>query len=267
METLFQSNEWSNNHFLRLARSGEIQYIAGMETRSYRVKIAGIRPLTAEVHELALKVMEPPSLTFRPGQSIAITIPSPSSHQAVRRYYSVSSPPSVRDHISLVFNGGEQGVGTQFLRNQVLGQELMVEGPFGSFYLQDDPDQKLLFVATGTGIAPIRSMIATVLENGRTQPMTLLWGLRCEADIYFLEELEAWSSRFPQFSYILTLSQPGTQWRGERGRVTRILETMENVDECAVYVCGGRKMVAEVIALLHQRGVSRIYRERFHDDP
>ncbi|MGE0478523.1 MAG: FAD-binding oxidoreductase [Nitrospirales bacterium] len=236
-----------------------------MSWQSYRVKITSVRLLAPEVSELTLTVVDPPALTFQPGQAVAIAVPTSYSKTPIRRYYSLTSPPSSSNQICLLFDQGEQGIGSEFLRNQSVGQELVIQGPFGSFFLQDDPDRELLFVATGTGIAPIRSMIATMLENGKSQPITLLWGLRRESDVYFIEEFESWAAKYPYFSFILTLSQGDSQWSGHKGRVTDLLRDMKDLERFAVYVCGGRKMVAEVTDLLHQRGVTRIYRERHHE--
>ncbi|MDR4493225.1 MAG: ferredoxin--NADP reductase [Nitrospirales bacterium] len=236
-----------------------------MSWQSYRVKIASVRMLVPDVSELTLTVVDPPALTFQPGQAIAIAVPTSHSEAPIRRYYSLTSAPSSSNRVCLLFDQGEQGIGSEYLRNQSVGQELVIQGPFGSFCLQDDPDRELLFIATGTGIAPIRSMIASMLENGRSQPVTLLWGLRRESDIYFFEEFESWTVQYPQFSFTLTLSQGGNQWPGHKGRVTQLLRDMKNLERYAVYVCGGRKMVREVTALLHQRGVTRIYRERHHE--
>lgn len=250
-----------------LASEEKIQYISCMGSGTYKVEISSIRSLTPDVHELALKIVDPPALEFQPGQAISINVPSSSADKPIRRYYSVSSPPSSSDRICLLFNQGERGVGSRFLRNHSVGQELEIEGPFGSFYLQDTPDRPLLFVATGTGIAPLRSMMATLLENGTTQPMTLLWGLRRECDVYFREEFEAWTVRYPQFSFMLTLSRAGPDWHGYKGRVTHYLNEMTHLERFAVYVCGGSKMVAEVTGLLRRRGVTFVYRERHHDEP
>ncbi len=236
-----------------------------MSWQSYRVKIASVRMLASEVSELTLTVVDPPVLTFHPGQAVAIAVPTSHSKAPIRRYYSLTSPPSSSNRVCLLFDRGEQGIGSEFLRNQSVGQELIIQGPFGSFCLQDDPDRELLFVATGTGIAPIRSMIASILENGKSQPITLLWGLRRESDIYYSEEFESWTAQYPHFTFMLTLSQGGSCWSGHKGRVTHLLQDMKDLERFAVYVCGGRKMVAEVTTLLHQRGVTRIYRERHHE--
>ena len=237
-----------------------------MTWKSYKGKITSIRLLAPKVSELVLTLVDPPSLKFQPGQAVAITVPTSHPETSIRRYYSLASPPSSAHQVSLLFDQGEQGIASEFLRNQSVGGELVLEGPFGSFCLQDDSVRdELLFVATGTGIAPIRSMIATLLEANVSRPIRLLWGLRRECDVYYLEEFQSWAAQYPHFSFTLTLTQAESQWSGCRGRVTHVLDGMNHLDRVAAYVCGGRKMVTEVTTLLHRRGVARVYHERHHE--
>jgi NAD(P)H-flavin reductase len=237
-----------------------------MTPRRFRAKVLSIRHLTKDVRELTLVLLDPPSLGFLPGQSIAVTIPERDSSSSFVRYYSLASLPSSAHQLVLLFNAGNHGKGAGSLLEHSVGEELHCSGPFGSFHLHDDSERNLLFVGTGTGIAPLWSMIASLLEHSCSQPMTLLWGLRSEPDIYYLDELQRWADRHSNFSYILTLSQPGESWQGKTGRVTHLLEEFSQVDNLAVYVCGNRKMVSEVAGLLQHKGVCSIYRERHHED-
>lgn len=237
-----------------------------MGSGTYRVQVLSLRALTADVHELILTLIDPPKMSFLPGQAIAVHIPTASGLPKVR-YYSIASPPSASHEIRLLFNQGEEGQGAHYFLRQAVGDVFEIEGPFGAFHLHDNPGHPLVFVAMGTGIAPIRSMIATLLEQQTNEPITVLWGVRHEADIFYWEEFREWATRFPNVSVMITLSKPNEAWHGLKGRVTQILEGMPNPLRCAAYVCGGRKMVAEVVGLLRQRGASHIYREQHHVDP
>ena len=249
-----------------LPDGGRFSTFPGMSPRKFRAKVLRIRHLTIDVREVTLKLVDPPMLAFLPGQSIALTIPDGVSGQSSLRYYSLASLPNSSSQLVLLFNAGDHGKGATFLLKHSVGEELPFSGPFGSFHLHDDPERDLLFIGTGTGIAPLWSMIASLLEVSCSQPMTLLWGLRSESDIYYLEELQRWADRHSNFSFILTLSQPGQNWRGKTGRVTHLLQEFPQVDHLAAYVCGNRKMVAEVSALLRNKGVCPIYRERHDED-
>ena len=213
---------------------------------------------------MTLEMIEPSVLSFEPGQSVAVTVPDPSSGSSLLRYYSLASPPHSSKQLVLLLNSHDRGKGSTFLLENEIGASLEMSGPYGSFTLQHDLDRELFFVGTGTGIAPLWSMMATLLAQQSSQPITLLWGLRCETDRYYLQELESWETQYENFSYVLTLSQPSSAWQGETGRVTDLLQALSIVDHLAVYVCGNRMMVKEVTDLLNKKGECVIYREGHH---
>jgi len=233
-----------------------------MTARPIRAKVLKIQHLTKDIREMTLEMLEPSVLVFRPGQSIAVTVPDLSSDFPLLRYFSLASPPRSSRHLVLLLNSQDYGKGSTFLLEREPGAELQIAGPYGSFILHQEPERELLFIGTGTGIAPLWSMLATLLEERSSQSMTLLWGLRSESDRYYLEELEAWEATHANFSYILTLSQPSSGWQGKRGRVTDLLQERSNVEHVSAYVCGNRTMVKEVTELLKEKGAGAIYRER-----
>jgi NAD(P)H-flavin reductase len=237
-----------------------------MTPRRFRAKVLSVRQLTHDVRELTLELVDTPTLDFLPGQSIALTIPDGSSGLSFLRYYSLTSLPSSCHQLVLLFNTGEQGKSAGYVLEHSVGRELECSGPHGSFHLHEDPERDLLFVGTGTGIAPLWSMLSSLFDQACSQTMTLLWGLRRESDIYYLEELQQWAQSYTNFSFVLTLSQPANNWAGKAGRVTHLLQEFTQVDHLAVYVCGNRKMVAEVTGLIHRKGMCPVYRERHHDE-
>lgn len=235
-----------------------------MAVRPFRAKVLKIRHLTRNIREMTLQMLEPLELSFRPGQSVAVTVPDPNSGSSLLRYYSLASPPHSSKQLVLLLNSHDRGKGSTFLLENEIGSDLEMSGPYGSFTLQHEIDRELFFVGTGTGIAPLWSMMATLLAQPSVQPITLLWGLRSESDRYYLHELESWKTQHKNFSYVLTLSQPSSGWQGETGRVTDMLQALSTVDHLAVYVCGNGRMVKEVTNLLNKKGECAIYRERHH---
>lgn len=233
-----------------------------MMVRPFRAKIQQIRHLTSDIRELTLEMVEPSSLSFKAGQSIAVEIPDEASRSPLFRYFSLASIPRFSRHVVLLLNNQDRGKGSAFLLEHDIGAEVQISGPHGAFILQHEPDRELLFVGTGTGVAPLWSMLATLLEEKCSVPMKLLWGLRSESDRYYLEELDAWEAHYENFSYELALSQPSATWKGKKGRVTDLLQDLATVDHLAVYVCGNLAMVKEVSALLKGKGDCAIYRER-----
>jgi len=237
-----------------------------MEVRPFRAKVQQIRHLTSDIREVTLAMVEPSSLSFQAGQSIAVAVPVPTSNSPLLRYFSLASSPRLSTHLVLLLNSQDRGRGSTFLLKKNIGEEIQLYGPYGSFLLQAEPEKELLFIGTGTGVAPLWSMISMLLEGGCSQPMKLLWGLRNESDRYYLRELEAWTTRHKNFSYVLTLSQPDPAWPGKKGRVTDLLQQLSLVDHLAAYVCGNRAMVKEVHDLLKGKGDCAIYRERHSEN-
>ena len=233
-----------------------------MMARPFRAKVQQIRPLTPDIREMTLEMVEPSSLSFQAGQSIAVAVPDDTSRSPVLRYFSLASSPRSSTLVTLLLNSQDRGKGSTFLLGQEVGVEVQIFGPYGSFLLQHELDKELLFIGTGTGVAPLWSMMAALLEESSSQPMKLIWGLRGEVDRYYLKELEAWATQHQNFSYVLTLSKPSAAWAGKRGRVTDLLQDLSTVDHLAVYVCGNRAMVKEVNDLLKEKGDCAIYRER-----
>jgi NAD(P)H-flavin reductase len=140
-------------------------------------------------------------------------------------------------------------------------------GPAGHFYLRDDPSRDLLFVATGTGIAPIRSMLLANVERPVPQRATLFWGLRSRRDLYYQEELTELQRRHSEFSFITTLSRPDPEWTGRTGRVTHLVaEEVPDVKRLAVYLCGNSGMIEDVTGIVQAKGLCPIFREKYYDD-
>ena len=237
-----------------------------MSGRLFRAKIQQIKHLTQDIREMTLEMLEPSELIFRPGQAIAVTVPDTGSDSSFLRYFSLASPPHSSRQLILLLNSQDMGKGSTFLLENELGAELQVSGPHGSFILQQEPERSLLFIGTGTGIAPLWSMMETLLSEPCSQSMTLFWGLRSESDRYYVQELEAWKSQYKNFSYVVTLSQPSSAWKGEKGRVTDLLQDLQTVQDSSAYVCGNRAMVKEVSDLLKRKGARAIYRERHSEN-
>ncbi len=233
-----------------------------MTARPFRAKVRKIRHLTPDIRELTLEMIEPSSLSFQAGQSIAVAVPDGATSAPVLRYFSIASPPRSATQFMLLLNSQDRGKGSVYLLAQSIDAEVQFSGPYGAFTLQHEPERKLLFVGTGTGVAPLWSMMTTLLEESSSQPMRLLWGLRTEADRYYLDELQAWTSQYHNFSYVLTLSRPSAAWPGKKGRVTDLLQELSTVDQMAAYVCGNLAMVKEVSRLLKEKGNCEIYREQ-----
>lgn len=238
-----------------------------MSIQTYTASVRGVRDLTHDVRELDMVLLKPKDLSFNAGQFISFEVPKEGFPAPVVRPYSIASPPAQQGRVAIVFNLVANGPGSSYLFSLREGDHTTFKGPAGSFYLKDDTTRDLLFVATGTGIAPVRSMILTQLERGTSQALTLFWGLRSQRDLYYQEEFQSLAKQHPRFSFVTTLSQAEAGWPGATGRVTTLVQDrITSVRNLAVYLCGNGSMIREVTALVQAQGLCPIYREKWYDE-
>jgi CDP-4-dehydro-6-deoxyglucose reductase len=236
-----------------------------MPLQLFRAQVERIRDLTHDVREIGLRLKEPPAIAFKAGQFLSFEVGRDALNRTIVRPYSIASPPSQQERVLLVLNLVLGGPGSTYLFSLRAGDETQFKGPTGAFYLRDDPARDLLFVATGTGIAPLRSMLYALRERGFPRPVTLYWGLRSQRDLYYQDELEALARAHPNFSFTTTLSRPEDGWTGERGRVTPLVEArITSVQNLAVYLCGNEGMIKDVTQVIQKRGLCPIYREKYY---
>jgi CDP-4-dehydro-6-deoxyglucose reductase len=234
--------------------------------QEYTAEVVRIRDLTHDVREIRLRLLEPPEITFKSGQFVSFEVAIPGFPRPGMRPYSIVSPPHEQGSIDLVLNLVAGGPGSTYLFGLAEGDRTRFRGPAGSFYLRDSK-RSLLFVATGTGIAPFRSMLAVLVEHQVPRPVTLFWGLRSERDLYYEEELQALAAEHSWFRFVITLSRPSAAWRGRTGRVTQLVETeISSLQNLEVYLCGNSGMIKDVTAVLNRTGLCPIYREKYYED-
>jgi ferredoxin-NADP reductase len=140
------------------------------------------------------------------------------------------------------------------------GATIAFQGPFGDFILRP-PLRDTVFIATGTGIAPFRSMLHWLLaesDRHRGHRFWLLFGARREQDIYYREEFENLAADHDNFHFLPTLSRAATEWKGLRGYVQEHLpEIVGTRSDMHAYICGLDKMVQANRELLKSLGWDR----------
>jgi NAD(P)H-flavin reductase len=231
--------------------------------QSFTARVTTVRDLTHDVRQIDLALVAPPEIRFAAGQFVSFEVDRPGFPIRATRPYSIASSPTERRSIQLVFNRVPGGPGSGYLFGLEIGDDTTFAGPVGSFILRDNA-RDVLFVATGTGIAPIRSMLWALAEAGSMRRITLFWGLRHERDLYYQDELTVLQGRLPHFSSTTTLSRPGESWRGVVGRVLPLVSGIASVANLEVYVCGGGSMIRDVRDILRQKGLCPIYTEQYY---
>lgn len=232
--------------------------------QSFSARLAAVRDLTYDVREIDLALVDPPEMRFIAGQFVSFEIDRPGSRIPATRPYSIASAPTDTKGVRLLFNRVSGGPGSGYLFSLQPGDVTTFKGPVGSFTLRDNA-RDLLFVATGTGIAPIRSMLWALAGAGSTRRIRLFWGLRGERDLYYQDDLTDLRDRLLHFSFTSTLSQPGASWRGAAGRVVPLVASeIETVDDLDVYLCGNGSMIRDVRDTIRQKGLCPIYTEQYY---
>jgi ferredoxin-NADP reductase len=195
---------------------------------------------------------------FVPGQWLSMKHNKPDGEE-ITRAYSIASPPE-GNRFALCLNRVQDGYMSNYLCDLEVGTEISGQGPFGDFILHPAP-RDTIFIATGTGIAPFRSMLHWLFaEHARHQDKQywLVFGSRYEKDIYYHDEFLRLAADHPNFHYQPTLSQGGPEWKGLRGYVQEhVKELASNRTDMHAYICGLDKMVRANRELLKSSGWDR----------
>ncbi len=231
--------------------------------QTYTATVSSVTRLAGEFYLGAFALVDPTEIQFLAGQYVIFQIGPPK----LRHTMSIASPPSKRREIEILQQRVPGGEGSKWFAGLKRGDRVQWVGPLGKFVLSGQtPPHPKVFVATGSGIAPIRSMIRDYLETGGTARVTLWWGLRHETDLFWQEELAALAEKHANFHYTMTLSKPTDAWTGKRGRVTEhgIGETPD-LAESEFYLCGNRHMIVDMRGILTDNGVpgEQIFTETF----
>jgi len=217
-----------------------------LETRK-RARIVAARTLSPSVRSLFFSFPEGP-LRFDAGQWLNLYVPTPDGDQ--KRAYSIASAPHA-ETMELAITLVADGVASPSLHLLEVGSELWIDGPHG-FFTRDAQSATLpsLYVATGTGLSPLRSMLLASLQDGRLAPTTLLFGCRSQDDILWRDELDQLRSSVPGLRIEVTLSRPDASWQGRTGYVqNHVAELARALGQPHVYICGLNHMVSAVRAL------------------
>jgi ferredoxin-NADP reductase len=208
---------------------------------------------------IELEVKGMPRFGFVPGQWLSVKATTPEGEEMTRAY-SIASPPSDDSHVAFCLNRVDEGFMSNHLCGLAEGSEITFQGPFGNFILHP-PLRDTIFIATGTGIAPFRSMLQWLLaERDRHQDREfwLLFGARTEQDLYYRDEFERLAGLHSNFHFLPTLSRAGADWQGLRGYVQEHLPGLVGArTDMHAYICGLDKMVKANRELLKGVGWDR----------
>jgi len=216
--------------------------------------VSRMERMSADVMLIELSSDGAKMLNFTAGQYVSVILEDGS-----KRSFSFANPPHKKSplelHIRLVPGGKFT---SHVFSAMTVGDKLRVEGPHGSFFLHEDTDKSIIFVAGGTGFAPVKSMLERIFHAGLKRQIVFYWGGKTLDDLYMSDLPEKWHSRYDNFKFIPVLSEPGQEfrWNGRTGLVTdAVLEDYELLTDYQVYACGPPAMVDAGRKLFTARGL------------
>jgi NAD(P)H-flavin reductase len=223
----------------------QIQERTSVERRLLTAQLIKSVWLSPQTKHLELRISGADEFRFTPGQFVSIKQPKLDG-KVQTRAYSIASAPRPDATFDLCLNRVEDGFLSNWLCDLEVGASVQFHGPHGLFVLQE-PRQDAIFIATGTGIAPIRSMIQWLFERpdrNRGHEYWLAFGTRHEESLYYRDEFEQIEKQNRNFHYVPTLSRCGDDWQGCHGYVQdHVRAIVAGRSDMRGYICGLHPMV------------------------
>lgn len=234
--------------------SREVLNNNGIRPRVLPVRVQKMEKLSHDVMAMYLKLPSNERMQFMAGQYVDFML-----KDGKRRAFSLANAPHSDDLLELHLRLIPGGKFTEYVFQEMPEKAIMrMEGPLGSFYLREDSDKPIIFIAGGTGFAPIKGIIEHMLHHKMQRPITFYWGARSLQDLYLPELPKQWTSEYSNFTYIPVLSEPLAQdeWRGRTGLVHEaVLADHADLSGYQVYCCGNPQMVEAAHLAFQERGM------------
>jgi len=240
-----------------LIEAHEIGAASEVKVRKMPSRVVRLERLADDVIRLYLKLPDTERLQFLAGQYIDILL-----QDGRRRSFSIANAPHNDEFIELHVRLIEGGEFTTHVFDGMQEKDILrIEGPFGTFTLQEASGRPMIFIAGGTGFGPIKGIIEHAIQEGIERPMVLYWGARARADLYLNDLPEAWRQQ-DNFSYVPVLSEPKEldNWRGQTGLVHEaMLQDFSSLASYEVYASGPPAMVEAVRQAVALKGLAGKY--------
>jgi CDP-4-dehydro-6-deoxyglucose reductase/ferredoxin-NAD(P)+ reductase (naphthalene dioxygenase ferredoxin-specific) len=251
-----RSQVWSDVVVRRLE---EEEFIAH-PSRVMRCRVEALERATHDVILLRLSILAGGPYTFSAGQYARLQFPFA---RGIERDYSMANAADedlLEFHIRIMPDGA---VSSRVAQKLKVGDEVRVSGPFGTAYWRSQHAGPILCIAGGTGLAPLQSIVETVLRSGAANPVRLYFGVRAERDVYGEALIDRWQRRHPDFRAHVVLSEAGaghadgTRLPRRIGLVTdAVAEDFADLAGYKVYMAGPPAMVDAASELVRARGVA-----------
>jgi len=205
-----------------------------------------------------IKVPDEVPFTFKAGQFIMLDLPIDSKY--TNRSYSIASAPSEDNIFELCIVLNPKGLGTPYMfENFKVGTTVKISKVLGKFQLQQPCENDICLICTGTGIAPLRSLLLDIInKNIPHKNIYMIFGNRWEKDILYRKEMEDIAAKHPEFQFIPVLSRDNDGWTGRTGYVHAIYEEIfSDRRPACFYLCGWADMLHDARKRLEEMGYDR----------
>ncbi|MDN5836257.1 MAG: CDP-6-deoxy-delta-3,4-glucoseen reductase [Nitrosospira sp.] len=224
----------------------EIGAIRDIKVKTLPCRVHKLERVAPDVMVISLKLPTNERLQFLAGQYIDIFMKS-----GKRRSFSLANAPHDDELLQLHVRNYPGGTFAEHVFTCMKERDILrFEGPLGTFFLREDSDKPIIFVASGTGFAPVKSILehAFYVRNvhGNERQMVLYWGARTKADLYLANLAGNWQQKHDNFTFIPVLSEAlqTDHWSGRTGLVHRaVLADFDDLSGYQVYACGTPAMV------------------------
>ena len=224
----------------------EVQGAGDIAIRKVPCRVNSINKPSTDVAILKLQLPAAERFQFLAGQYLEFLL-----KDGQRRAYSIANAPDQEGPLELHIRHLPGGLFTDFVFGAItpaLKEKdiLRFEGPLGSFFLREDSKKPIIFLAAGTGFAPIKSIIEQMQSKKIHRPIELYWGGRRPSDLYLNDLCKTWEKDIPNFKYIPVISDglPEDAWHGRTGFVHQaVIDDHPNLKDFQVYACGAPVMV------------------------
>ncbi|MGW0453925.1 MULTISPECIES: 2Fe-2S iron-sulfur cluster-binding protein [Gordonia] len=252
---------------IELLNFDEDELLGGAPIQDVTTKVAAIEPMTRDIVSLKLDVVEPETVEFRSGQYFDLFIPGTDE----KRSFSIATTPATPDRLEFLIKKYPGGLFAGMLTDGLsVGQEINVNGPYGSCTLRNGHVLPIVAIGGGAGMAPLLSLLRYISETGLNRPVRFYYGARTASDLFLLDEIATLGEKIDDFSFTACLSEStddapdGVTVIG--GNVTDIVNDNEaDLARTEVYFCGPPPMVDAALALAEQHSVPRdqIFYDKF----
>lgn len=231
----------------------------------FKTTVSRIETVTPTIKAIWLKLDHP--IDFQAGQYVQVVMPGV---EGGRPFSIANSPQDIARTGELEINVRivEGGAGTAYLHNQLkVGDALTISGPYGRFFVRTSEQAPIIFMAGGSGLSSPRSMILDLLAQGYPHQLTLVYGQRNLAELYYDAEFKALAEQYPNFTYVPALSEDASGFEGLKGFVHDAAKEHFNGDFSGhkAYMCGPPVMIEACLATLMQGRLYErdMYAEKF----